>query len=306
MDYGLIRAVLASTAFVPIDESEYLSIKEARDGLFQCLFIEENFDIVVENFLELETTLLESVARHMILRDQDYRWFQVERGLFNRRLINLLTAGLTYENHVKQHFHNVFRHEGASAPDINALFSQEYDGRLGYRAVKALRNFVQHRGFPVHAVTYHSERIEHPAGNKLRFAVSPFLHPNELREDGGFKKAVLKELEVFGEKVDLKVLLRDYVEGLAAVHDDISQYIGPKAKVWDAMLSEATERFQVQHPEEDSVIGLAAVVRDTDGCSIEQVQIFSDFISYRKHLAKKNSSLKNVARRYSTSEVVSA
>jgi hypothetical protein len=293
--------VLGSRAYVHISENEYQEIKNAKIALLESLFIEEKYDLVVENYLELEGSLLESVARHMILGGQDYSWFQVERSLFNRRLVNLLTVARTYVDHVKHHLNNVFDAEGEEAPNVETSFSYQHDTRLGYRAMEKLRNFVQHRGFPVHAVAYNSKWINGEK-SKMQFAVSPYLRPEDLRADGKFNKSVLGELEALGDKVDIKVLVRDYVEGIWTVHEKIRESLSSRIVSWEAVLDRAFMRFQSQYPDEQSVIGL--VVCDERGQYSEPIQIFKDFIDYRKHLERKNGSLKNLARRYVTSEII--
>lgn len=306
MEYGLARQVIGFSTFLPISEAEFLAIKNAKEGLFQCLFIEEKFDLVAENLLDFETTLIDSTVSHMLFRNQDYQSFQGRRGAFNRRLVNLLTAGRTYIDHVKHHVKNVFHGDSALAPDISALFSREYDRRLGYRAAEALRNFVQHRGLPVHSTTFNACRVdsEERESDKLRYGVTPYLRPAELREDGEFKKAVLKELEELGDKVDLKHIVREYVEGLAAVHEDIRRELKYKIQEWEALLISAIERFQTEAGNE-GVAGLAAVQRNTEGQWVQQVPVFSDFIDYRTALAQKNSGLSKLSRKYVTSEVLS-
>ena len=63
------------------------AIAEAKEGLFKALFVEEKFDLVAENYLELETCFLDSTAKNMVLGNQDYEWAQAQRRLFNRRLV---------------------------------------------------------------------------------------------------------------------------------------------------------------------------------------------------------------------------
>lgn len=256
MEYGLTTMAMGSPTFVPISEGDYNQIKVAQDGLFECLFIEEKFDLVVENFLELETTLLELVARSMLYGGKDYQGFQVERGLINRRFINLLTAGRTYEDHVKQHINKIFHPDSKEAKNANAEFKKQYDARIGYRVMVALRNFVQHRDFPVYHMSYQFGWVGQEKEQKLRYAISPYLRPAELRIAGGFKNSVLEELESIGEQFDLKFLTRDYVEGLWVVHSDIRSRILPKIENWEATLNEAIQRFQEKYPEERSLSGL--------------------------------------------------
>ena len=74
MEYGLAHLVLRSSAFVPISEEEYLQLVDSKAGLLETLFIEEKFDLVVDNYLKFETTLLDSTARHTVHHHQGYQW----------------------------------------------------------------------------------------------------------------------------------------------------------------------------------------------------------------------------------------
>jgi len=168
--------------------------------------------------------------------------------------------------------------------------------------MEKLRNFAQHRGLPVHGVTYNS-RCTDDERTKLRFTVSPYLCPEYLRADGEFNKSILAELEALGEKVDIKVLVRDYVEGIWTVHETIRESLSSRIVVWESILDRAFMHFQSQCPEEQSVTILAAVVRDETSQYSQPIQIFRDFIDYRKYLEHKNGSLKNLACRYVTSEI---
>jgi hypothetical protein len=115
MEYRL-RA-LGHEAYMSITKDEFYKLENAKSGLGECLSIEEKFDIVIENYLEFETTMLSSTARNLILGDQDYQSFYLDRGLFNRRLANLLSAGRIYVDHTKQHINRVFK-DSSNAPDI--------------------------------------------------------------------------------------------------------------------------------------------------------------------------------------------
>ena len=307
MDYGLAREVLNHKSFLQITESEFLAIEAAKDGLLQALFIEEKFDLVIENLLDLESTMLNSTVRGAFLGHQDWESAQQERGLLNRRLINLLTAARIYSDHVKHHVKKVFSDvsDSTSGPNLKILFSREYDSRLGFRAGEALRNFVQHRGFPVHGTTFDMSRQENSDNNHstLRCGLSPYLEPEELRKDGDFKKNVLDELESLGKKIDLKTIVRDYVEGIANVHNEIREQIQSQVDRWEETITSSIDRFKRESPEE-GVLALCAIQTDEEGKWLKKVQIFSDFLGYRRTLKRKNSSLQTISKKYITSEII--
>ncbi len=303
MEYGLTLMVLGAPEFVRISEADYQTIIEAKRGLFECLYVEEKFDLVVENYFELEISLLESAANHMVFGRLDYRYIQVERGLYNRRLANLLSAGRIYADHVKQHIERIFPPDSNNVQELIAKFSEQYDKRLGYRSMEALRNFIQHRGLLVHSMAYKIKRVKRTGEDGLLFMVTPYLVPEELRADGDFKMAVLEELESLGEKIDLKELVRDYIEGLWTVHEKIRERIRPLTEAWDYTMRKAVGRFHSNYPDKDTA-GLAAVARDADDHYLDAIPVFTDFIEYRQNLEGKNRNLVNLVNRYVTNEVV--
>src|SRR5882672_4620600 len=156
MEYGLTRLVIGSAAMDPISERDYSELATAKTGLLEALFLEEKFDLVVENFLELETELLSSTARYMVHGKADYGWFQIERNLINRRLLNLLSVCRGYLDFSRSLGRNLLANEPERAAQFEGGFGKHYDATFGYRVMEAMRNYVQHRGSPIHALQYNS------------------------------------------------------------------------------------------------------------------------------------------------------
>lgn len=196
MDYRLQRYVFGSPAFVDISEKEYVDIKSAKANLLEALFIEQKFDAVIENYLELEMCFLEISANHMILRNISYTRFHNEKNLVNRRLINLLSASRSYLDQTKHHFHNIFGEDSETVRKIEEFKSQQYDQCFGYRVMEALRNYVQHRGFPIGSVIINRRSVESKSGNRILFSLTPNMHPEDLEEDKKFKKSGVKRNQV--------------------------------------------------------------------------------------------------------------
>lgn len=304
MDYGLGRLVLGSPPLLPITEVEYNSIKNAKLVLREGLYLEQKFDFLIQNFIEFETTLLESGVRDIVLGGQDYNWFAANRANFDRRIMNLLTTARTYADSVPQHINRIFNRDPSKKKTVEANFSAEYDKRLGYRTMCALRNFVQHQGFPVHGSAYGASRVGEGENRKMRFTVDPYLRPAELRE-GDFKKSVLIELEARGEKIDLKYLVRDYVEGLSASHSKLREIIEEPMKLAGGVLDKAVKSFELAYPTEGSILGLAAVRLEAGPVHKDELHVFRDPDEYRMLLTRRNPQHVNLTRRYVSSEVTS-
>jgi hypothetical protein len=167
--------------------------------------------------------------------------------------------------------------------------------------MEALRNYVQHRGYPLHGVSFNASWVED--WNKARYGVTPYMKVAELAEDGKFKVAVLEELKALGETADIKPIVREYVDGLGKIHTEVRAQIRVVVEESDATIRGAIERYRRTEPIEDSVIGLAAVRRE-ERKYVDSVQLFEELLDYRKGFERKNRNLNNLARRYVTSEVI--
>jgi hypothetical protein len=301
MDYGLARLVLGASKFVSMTEEEYFDIRRRREILLEALFIEEKFDLVVDNYLEFETDLLDSVAREMVRGVQSWTAFQAERNQMNRRIVNLLSACRLYLDHTRHHLGNIDSNNGEIAKTIEAKISAQYDGSLGYRTMEALRNYVQHRGYPLHGVTFDARWLDD--WKKARYAVTPYMKIAELAEDGKFKAAVLEELKARGDTADIKPIVREYVDGLGKIHTEVRTQIRSLVEESDTVIRGAIERYRKADPIEDSVIGLAAVRRE-ERAFTDSIQLFEELLDYRKGFERKNRNLNNLAKRYVTSEAI--
>lgn len=84
---------------------------------------------------------------------------------------------------------------GKPSPDFDAhvaALSAEYDARLGYRFMEALRKHAQHRGVSVSGVRF-NRRTD--AAGRLLISVEPYVELEDLRASPKFKRSVLGELE---------------------------------------------------------------------------------------------------------------
>jgi hypothetical protein len=303
MDYGLARLVFGSRKFVSITEDEYLDIRQRSDLLLEALFIEEKFDLVIDNYLEFETDLLDSVAREMVRGVENWTSFQRERNQMNRRVVNLLSSCRLYLDHTRHHLSKMGNDNSENVQAIEAITSAQYDGSLGYRVMEALRNYVQHRGYPIHGVSFSAKWVDDR--KKLMYAVTPYMKVNDLEEDRKFKATVLEELKNLGEKIDIKPMMREYIQGLSKIQSQVRAQLKSRVEESDKVICDAIERYRKAEPAEDSVIGLVAVRRPDGRTYADSVQLVEEVLNYRKSFERKNRNLVNFAIRYVTGEIVS-
>ncbi len=303
--YGLVKLVLGSSAFVEIPHSQYMAIKSARDFLITVLSIERKYDILIENYLEFESELSILATRDAICMDVNYKDIQSDIRLLNRRLANLLASGRTYIDTTPKSVAKLKSFDVNLSIDVPTELRAQYDNRVGYRVMEALRNYALHYGDPLFGITRNRNRIETEGSNKLRFVTTPYHLCSKLREDEGFKKSVLKELENEGEKVSLKKYVRDYITGLSQVHAKIRMTLLPQIELHESCHLSAMEKYKTKFPETQTLLGLAAVESTSDTKIYSNpVAIFQDLIDYRLTMFKKNHELTSLEKRYVSSEII--
>lgn len=301
MNYEITRVVLGSKAAMPISVEQFEEIKKSKLVLLHALNLEQKFDFVIENFLELEATLLESALHGMVLGGQDHAWYSGIRSKFDRRIMNFLTTGRSYSDSAKHHLNRIFERGSTEVGEVMACLSGVYDSHLGYRAMYELRNVIQHQGLAVHGLTHHARWVDSDRLRQLT-TIDPYILPNELLETE-FKKFIIEQLQAIGDKVELKYLLRDYLDGLAKFHEGLRDAIKDNVNRAQAVLDEARSGYIAQcAPDQASVVGLAAVAWTISGRFEEVVDIVHAASDLRVSLQQKNRGFRNFSKRYVSSE----
>jgi len=293
------------TDFVEIDEAEYLLIKNARQNLLEVLFLEEKLDLVTENFYEYETELLSIASRMMIFNNDDHVAMSRERNLIGRRIVNLLSAGRMYIDQSVQHVEKIY---GIPSPNLETIKNEikiQYDKSLGYRVMEALRNYVQHRGFPIHSMKFSHRRVDIDDDFQLLHRAIPLIGVAELAEDGNFKKSVLEELKNIqhNDWVDAKPLIREYTEGICNIHEKVREIVRPDLVKWERILDDTIEKFQNKFGKDVPLAGLIIAPTENDGRWAETETIHKGSIERRQALEKKNRVFVNLHKRYASNEI---
>ncbi len=297
MEHGLARLVFGSPKFIVLTQQEYGEIKLSRDLLLEGLFIEQKFDLLIDDYLEFETEVLEIGSMELVRGARGWMEYQDWRNSMNRRVINLLSAARLYIDHTRHHIGKIDNALPGVRRSIEVAISAQYDMSLGYRFMEALRNYVQHRGYPIHGVTYGVSRTV----KGIAYVVTPYVEWARLEEDGKFKASVLSELKSLGEKIDIRPYVREYIERIGDVHKMIRDQVEPMLGQSDALIRDAILRYRNEPPSDDSIIGLAAVTRSGHFYG-DAVHLSEDLLNYRKSFEQKNRGLLNLAKRYVSTE----
>lgn len=295
-EYFLQRSALSNPAKFEITKDKLELLKNASCIQLEALYIEQKYDFIVENYIEFEQTILNRGLNHLILGLNDDMSFHSDTSLFNRRIMNLLTVFKTYEDTYPQHMNRIFGGDKNKLRKAKENFSEEFDKRVGYWLIPKIRNYVQHQGFPVHASTYGSAWVTNNDGvEKNRYTLDLYISPNELGK-GDFNLAVKQRLSKMNKKVDLKFVIRDFMEGFSAAHVKNRIMLNEKINWAVKSTREAIDEFLLHTGYKSSIALFANGPHDRFS-----VATLAD--DQRLHFVKKNSSLIRLTDRYISNEV---
>lgn len=298
MRHIIRKAVLAPVPEVEISAEEYSLLGAARSVLSSALAIEEKYEILVANFLELEKQLLHVAATNTVRNTLSYSEFFETRSALNIRLVNLLTAARLYLDQLPQDVADCIPENLNAANLVKARCSKEYDEHFDYRFMEALRNHVQHRGIPIHFIRQDAHWTSFGEDGLMEFTVDIAAQRRYLEEDEKFKKAILNEVS---EDVDLKAACRRYVESLSAINEFARELIAESAKSARARIEAAHGRYAEIYPE--SLIGLTASAI-SDRREVSSVPLLLNWDDVRIELQRRNTQLINLRKRYATGQVM--
>ncbi len=230
--YGL-DVISAEAGYIPhaLSRDANDALLNARKTILFGVSFEQRLDFVIENYVTMQQYLLDLALRNSVFfGDSSGRLKEGRHGL-NRHLSNLLSSARLYRDHTGHALSEQFGKNSTAYQHYELEKSQVYDTSLGYRCLEVLRNYAQHRGLPAHSITFrsvHDEKeqteVTELIKERTRHFVAFSLIPEKLRLDGGFKSSVLQELERSTDKngrIDLMPLIRDYVSGIARIHQSI-------------------------------------------------------------------------------------
>jgi hypothetical protein len=305
MRYTLRRLVLGEAGFIELSEDEFTTLKATQEKLLVVLDIEGTFDLLLENYAEFERDLL-GLSLRLSLFGKRGEPLESYREM-NRRIANLLSSACLYIDQVPHNLHSLYGKCSNHAITFKQCCSKQYDSSFAYRVMEALRDYAQHRGFPVHAMTLSFEREDTHPGSLLCAGLQLFVELQRLKEDGKFKKTVLDELAAVADRghVNLTPLVREYVEKLCEVHESMRGRISADVASWDQTIISVLDHAHGAFGKDLSGLSVAAEDAEREDHEeyyrvIDSASIFSEPIDWRKRLEAKNRDLGKLSARYVT------
>jgi hypothetical protein len=216
--FGITRHALGNQPFVDISEAEFGDAHNAIKVVLVAIKIEAIFDVLIENFVELEKEIVSVSVTHMILTVEINTSLHKHSVTFSRRLNNLLSAARAYLDQVAQLMGDLGADSEKNRQDFRSLTSREYDARFGYRFMEALRNYAQHGGLPVQRVRLERRRIDEFIEFGLQICTTKEGLVDNSFINANFRRELADRRE---DHFSLHFLIRDYIAGLSAVHEQL-------------------------------------------------------------------------------------
>ena len=286
--------ILGSTVALKIDEPEFEKLKHSREVLLSAKAIEEKYDLLVSNFLDLEKEILSQLAQQMVFIQDSYQHFYEIKSVLSRRVVNLLTSTRLYYDQIEKHVRTCMKDEKQFGKEAKGYFSEEYDNYFEYRFMEALRNHVQHYGLAVHSLSLPSRWIGEGEQEEMINQLKIYSTKDELSQNKDFKQIVFREMP---EKVELVKAIRIYVGCLSNVHKRVRELINSNVSLSRTDIEEVIHRYKEANA--GDALGIYAYMVETDdptATPVEKLPLLLDWDNVRLNLIEKNRSFPNISR----------
>jgi hypothetical protein len=270
---------------LPITEAQFNELVEARVVLAAAFALEESYDLLIGNYVEVEEELLSAAARNAVRDINEYQDFFELRSTINRRVVNLLTATRLYLDQAPQRLADCAANPDMARREFKQRTSEHYDKFFSYRFSEALRNHVQHCGLAVHRMRHVSKWIGEGSERAMEISVQPFAERRYLVSDGRFKKKILDEMP---EEVVLTLAMREYLQCIGNLHILVRGHVADNVSRSRQLMDAHISRYATENA--GATIGLTAFGFDSDG-KVESLPLFLSWDDVREKLVSRNSGL---------------
>jgi hypothetical protein len=291
MDYFLRKLEPFKTLEISITNDDFQKIKNASDVLVSAFALEEAYDLVVANYIELEQEILSASVSEVCRESQSYNDFFGLRSTINRRFVNLLSTCRSYLDQTPQLLTRSAENPSDARNQFNIGRSKHYDASFSYRFFEALRNHVQHCGGAVHRFNINSRWVEICKNRRQVISVEPITTHKFLSLDSKFKKSVLDESD---EEIPLLGHLRAYMEAIGNVHEEVRSATSISTISARAIIEKHINDYAEMCGE--AAISLAAVATNDNQQKYEEIiPLTLEWDDVRLQLKKRNSNLQGLA-----------
>ncbi len=300
MKYYLTRATLGATD-LEIDENEYEDYKESSKVLSSCLSLEESYEILISNYIDLENEQLAWATLSMVRNVSEDDFFNVTLSL-DRRMVNFLTTARLHIEHLQKRGGDCMR--GQSIEKMKAVIKSFCDAEKAdkpeYKFMWDLRNEVLHSSLATHWFSFSTSRTNSFDDPIPKFEFSLKFGSLKSSLSTGFKP---EELDTMSseDRVELMSIARVYMESLSTVQVKFRKYVAESVNQARSRMEEAFCRYREVC--EDSLTYLELWKVDDSDKTIEEPAFSLFYDDQRIQLQDKNRELVNLRNSHVTGKI---
>jgi len=298
MQYFLTFALDTDYPTLPIDSQRFSRLKASRSILAEALEVEEEYEMMISNYIDLEKESLNASISYMVRTPRMYAEFFDARLALNRRLMNLLTSVRLYNDRLTDHCCSCLPGNTGIEERVESLRSAEYETNFDYRFMEALRNYIQHYGTAVHHVTFGASLIPPRINGLVQISSTFSADKKVLASDPHFKKKK-QVLDGMPDKVDLISSSRGYIEALSSIHSNVRQMVSKSVNEARSLIQTAIDDYRAVYKKD--LVALGAYAFD-EKMKTDEILLFLSWDDIRLHLQNRNKQLINLKKSYVTGQ----
>lgn len=291
--------IIGSAPELPIDEEQFEELAKARIVLTAAFGLEESYDLLIGNFVEVESELLAAAAVNSVRDLNEYQDFFALRSTINRRVVNLLSTTRLYLDQAPQRLAECAADPVRARYEFKQRTNEHYDEFFSYRFLEAMRNHVQHCGLAVHRLIHSKKWVGEGIERAMEISVHPLAERSYLAADNGFKKKIIQEMP---DKVVLTSAIREYIQCIGNLHMLVRSHVEDRILMSRQLIDAQISRYAAEN--NGITIGLTAFRFDAHGKKVT-LPLFLDWDNVRVKLVSRNTGLVALGRQFVTGQAKS-
>ena len=302
MDYYLYTLENSWDKKISLNEHEFDEIKHAFFMVRYLYDLEKSFDHVVENYYELEISLLQTATRYSMDSNHDPEWAHADFMNQVRKLMNFLSTTRSYRYQRRRVSKKLLEGALELYDELRTNVETISKSNLAFRFMEELRNHSQHFRPPMKSMLISYSVVDDGEEQNLQTSLSPFLDVDDLRADKEFPRKLIAEANPEKGKIFIKPLLSKYMSCLGEIQELFRLTFSEKEKKWSSVQSEAKERYLDKYP--SNIPDLIFMINSHDNGAHPETYYFpSRAESHRVQLQIKNGNLSKIDKQFVTNRV---
>jgi len=284
---------------VQITKEEFARLKRAKDTLTKLFLLTDNYRVVVESYRSLEKAKHDEELNYMLsssaIRSEDIIDLRVT---LNSQILGYLANARYFLDSTNRLLPKILSPEQVRS--FKKLQIGMYDSIREYRFIEALRNYVQHRGLPIHIVQHHNFLEDETNLDTSDQVVSLSLLSKRmtLKQDDKFKKAALDGMP---EDINIIECVRFHMEVMWKLHDYLIRNHSQLADDVRAVVSEAIQRCKAGTKEK--IMSICAIAQLSETEVYEEIPLLLNWDDARREALKRIGNLNNLHKRYISGKI---